>query len=194
MDGRHARRERGERAVINAMFALLEEGTLSPSIEEVGARAGVSVATIFRNYGNLDALARQADRLFVERFGELFLIPQIGEGDLSERIAGFCDARLGLYEAIWPFVRFMTLRSAKHPEAAENLERLREVLADQVRRQFQSELRCFGQAESQDLSATIDTLTSPEAWALMRAPHARTRRQIKRAWGTALSSLLAASA
>lgn len=193
MDGRHARRERGERAVINAMFELLEEGRLSPSVEEVGARAGVSVATIFRNYGNLDALAQHADRLFVERFGGLFLIPQAGEGSLAQRISRFCDARLDLYEAIWPFVRFMTVRGSKHAEAAENLVRLREALADQVRRQFKTELRSVGQAESIDLTATIDALTSPESWALMQAPHSRTRRQIKRAWTTALSSLIAAS-
>jgi AcrR family transcriptional regulator len=192
MDGRHARRERGQRAVINAMFELLQEGRLSPSVEEVGARAGVSVATIFRNHGNVDELARHAVALFEERFGKLFQIPQIGEGSLGERIACFCDARLDLYETIWPYVRFMTVRSVKHPEAAENLDRVREVLANQVRRQFEAELSSVGHAGSLDLAATIDALTSPESWSLMQSPHSRTRRQIKRAWRKALTGLFVA--
>ena len=193
MDGRHARRERGQRAVVNAMFELLGEANLSPSIEEVGARAGVSVATIFRNHGSLDELAQHAVALFEERFGKLFLIPKIGEGPLLQRVTRFCDVRLDLYEAIWPFVRFMTMRAVKHPEAAENLRRIREVLADQVYRQFESELRSVAVAESRNLAAAIDALTSPESWALMQSPHTRTRRQIKRAWSTTLSGLLAAS-
>ena len=133
MDGRHARRERGQRAVVNAMFELLQEGKLSPSVEEVGARAGVSVATIFRNHGNLDELSRHAVNLFGERFGALFLIPQIGEGPLDQRIARFCDARLDLYGQIWPLLRFVTVRAAKHSEAADNLDRIRQILAFRTR-------------------------------------------------------------
>jgi AcrR family transcriptional regulator len=192
MDGRNARRERGQRAVVNAMFELIQEGNLSPSVDQVAARAGISVATIFRNHGNVDELSRDAARLFEERFGRLFLIPQIGVGSLDQRIARFCDERLDLYETIWPYLQFMMVRAAEHEEAKENLHRVRDVLADQVRRQFQTELRAVGKAESLDLAATIDALTSPESWALMQALHSRTRRQIKRAWTSAFSSLLSA--
>ena len=190
MDGRHARRERGERAVINALFELLEEGNLAPAVEEVGARAGVSVATIFRNHGNLDELARHAAALFGERFGALFRIHQIGQGPLPERIARFCDARLRLFDATWPLVRFMKYRAVKHPEAAENLERLRAALATQVQRQFAPELRRLAPAEAQDVAALLDTLSAPEAWALMQSAHGRSPRQIKRAWSRALNDLL----
>lgn len=192
MDGRHARRERGQRAVVNAMFELLSEGNLSPSVEEVGARADVSVATIFRNHGSIDELAQHAVRLFEERFGRLFLIPQIGEGSLLQRITRFCDARLNLFEEIWPFLRVMTIRAVKHAEAAENLGRIRVVLAKQVDRQFETELNSLGRAESRNLAASIDALTSPESWTLMQSPHSRTRSQIKRAWSRTLLRLLAA--
>lgn len=190
MDGRHARRERGQQAVLNAIFELIEEGRLMPSVEEVGARAGVSVATIFRNYGSLDELARQLNALFRERYGELFLLPHPGEGALDIRIAALCEVRLRLYEAIWPFVRFMTRRAAKHADAAENLKRIREVLAAQVQRQFAPELRHLSQAESADRRAVIDSLTSPESWALMQETHDRSRRQLKRAWTVAVTALL----
>jgi AcrR family transcriptional regulator len=190
MDGRHARRERGQRAVINALFELIQEGNLSPSVEEVGARAGVSVATIFRNYGSLDEIGRQLVELFEERFGALFIIPRIGDGPLNERIARFCDARLNLYETTWPFISFMTVRSRKHKDAAGNLQRVREILNKQIRRHFALELGSLGQAEAMDLAATIDAFASPESWALMQASHDRTRRQIKRAWSAALLALL----
>ncbi|MEM1436687.1 MAG: hypothetical protein AAGG11_21740 [Pseudomonadota bacterium] len=190
MDGRHARRERGQRAVIDAVFELIQEGDLSPSVEAVGARAGVSVATIFRNYGSLDELGRQLMLRFRERFGSLFLIPELGEGALDQRIGRYCDARLDLYEAIWPFVRFMTMRAPRQPEAAANLDRLRDVLGNQVRRHFKAELSVCGQAESQDLATVIDALTAPESWSLMQVNGSRSRRQIKRAWTSALSSLL----
>ena len=193
MDGRHARRERGQQAVIDAVFELIQEGNLAPSVEEVGARAGISVATIFRNYGTLDELARQLTMLFRERFGELFIIPQAGEGPLSERISQFCDARIVLYEAIWPFVRFMTVRAAKHTEAIENLGLIREILVHQVHQQFKAEMSDVSHTESLNLVASIDALTSPESWALLQNPHTRTTKQIKRIWSKSITSLLTGS-
>ncbi len=191
MDGRHARRQRSQQAVLNAIFELIEEGRLTPTVEEVGARAGVSVPTIFRNYGSLDELARQLQEAFRERFGELFLLPHPGEGRLDQRISELCDVRLRLFEAIWPFLQFMSRRAAAHPDAAENLGRIRGLLAAQIKRQFAPELRALSQAEASDRRAAIDALTSPESWALMQDEHGRSRRQVKRAWTHALTRWLA---
>ena len=191
MDGRHARRERGQQAVMNAVFELIQEGNLRPSVEQVGARAEVSVATIFRNYGSLDELSRHLHALFEERFAGLFVIPQLGEGDRELRVNQFCEARLSLYEAIWPFIRFMTIRIDEHPHAAKNLSQIRDVLAKQTKQQFKSELRQTGLARAQSLAASIDSLSSPESWALMQETHARSRTQIKRAWSSAMLTLLA---
>lgn len=193
MDGRHARRERGQQAVMNAIFELIQEGNLMPSVEQVGARAEVSVATIFRYYGSLDELSRHLHALFEERFSGLFVIPQQGEGTQEKRVTRFCDARLNLYEAIWPFIRFMAIRITEHPHAAKNLQRIRDILAKQAKEQFKPELRQTGAAGAQNLTASIDALTSPESWALMQEAHARSKAQIKRAWTSALLALLAST-
>lgn len=190
MDGRHARRERGQRAVINAVFELIQEGNLTPSVEQVGARAQVSVATIFRNYGSLQELGRSLHVLFQERFAEYFLIPQIGTGPLDQRITRFCDARIKLHEAIWPFMRFMNVHIAEHQDGSKHLQRIRETLARQVKQQFNTELRHEGSVGAQNLAASIDALTSPESWALMQVPHSRSNGQIRRSWINALSALL----
>ena len=62
IDGRRARRERGRSAVIDAAFALAEEGKIPLTTELVAERSGVSAASIFRYFDGLDDLQYQAYR------------------------------------------------------------------------------------------------------------------------------------
>jgi len=190
IDGRTARRERGRIAVLDAMVGLVQEGHLPPTAEQVASRAGVSVASLFRYFDDLDDLQRQMIARFLGRYADLFDVPSYGRGPLDRRARGFARARVGLYVAIAPFARLTRARSLERPTIAAGLHEMRGRLAGQVHAHFAPELGALGRARGEDAAGCIVALTSFEAWDLLRNDVGRTDRQIERAWTTATRSLL----
>ncbi len=66
----------------------------------------------------------------------------------------------------------------------------RSLLAEQVRTQFAPELAAATPSGAADIVALVDSLTSPEAWEIMRTAHGRSRRQIGRAWAQGVDGVL----
>ncbi|HWD26353.1 MAG TPA: hypothetical protein VG387_04260 [Rhizomicrobium sp.] len=62
-DGRHKRSETSRRAIVAAMLALVREGNVSPSAEEVAARGKVGLRTVFRLFENMESLYREMNAL-----------------------------------------------------------------------------------------------------------------------------------
>ncbi len=191
VDGRRARRARNRGAVVDAVFALIEEDEATPSVEAIARRAGVSVSSIFRYFENLDDLHQQTIEHHFARVAPLFDVPGLGEGERTERIARWVDARLDLYEAIAPVARVARARALDAPAIARSLAAARAQMAGQARTHLAPELATRTPARADDLVGLVDTLTSFEAWDLLVAVHGRTRAQIRRAWTTALDALTA---
>ncbi len=189
-DGRRVRRERNRTAVVDAMFALLQEGHLPPSADQIAERAGVSVSSVFRYFDDLDDLQRQTIDRYFERFAPLFTIPDLGQGPRDARIARYVEARLTLYEATEPIARMARFRAVEQGMIAQSLADTRAALAGQVRTHFAPELAGMTRAEGDDLVALVDSLTAFEAWDLLHADHRRSRTQIRRAWTRGLARLL----
>ena len=189
VDGRRARRERGRAAVIDAMFELMDEGHLPPSVDVIAERSGVSVSSLFRYFESLDDLERETIERHFDRISPLFEIPSVGEGPLERRIATFVDSRLGLYEVISGTARMARIRAGAQPAIATALRRVRGMWLDQVRRQFAPELATLTPSRADDLTALIDSLTSFESWDLLRDAHGRSPSQIRRAWTRGLELL-----
>jgi AcrR family transcriptional regulator len=190
IDGRRARRERGRRAVTDAMIELVAEGHSPPTVEQVAARAGVSVASLFRYFETLDELRHETTRRYVERYSQLFEIPDIGAGPLDMRIGRLVDARHELYETIEPMARFVRRQAPVVPDMNDTLHRTRSTMAEQIRRHFETELGAMTAARRDDLVAVISTLTSFESWAQLGDDHDRSPIQIRRAWVQTLRCLL----
>jgi AcrR family transcriptional regulator len=191
VDGRRARRERGRLAVTNAMIDLVFEGHAPPTADAVADRAGVSVASLFRYFETLDDLREQATALYFERYADLFEVSAVGVGSLDERIATFVTARVAQHESTSPMARLMRWRAFEISELDATLRRLRATQSDQVRLHFRDELTLLTRAASDDLVATIASITSFESWDQFRHDHGRTPAQIHRAWATTLHRILA---
>lgn len=189
-DGRRARRERNRTAVIDALFALLQEDGRMPTVEEVATRAEVSVSSVFRYFDSLDDLHEETIARYFERFAPLFELPT-GGADRDARIASLVEARLDLYEAIAPIARMARTRAADQPRFARSLAETRRSLADQVRRHLAPDLVGLARAEADDRAALVDALTAFEAWDLLGGVHGRSRRRIARAWTAGIAALLA---
>ncbi|MFT3852265.1 MAG: TetR/AcrR family transcriptional regulator [Ilumatobacteraceae bacterium] len=190
-DGRRARRERGRLAVTDAMIDLVLDGQ-TPDVELLTDRAGVSEATLYRYFDNLDELRHATMGRFLVRYGSLFKMPACGEGPLDERIDRFVAARLRLLDRTEPMARFTRMRMAVVPELAAELRQLRTMLASQVRRHFAAELDPLTPARRDDVVAVICTLTSFESWLQLRDDHGRGPTQIRRALISTLRCLLVA--
>lgn len=189
VDGRRARRERNRAAVIDAMFELLREGRMPPTVEEVAARAAVSVSSVFRYFDGLDDLYGETVGRYFDRFAPLFEVPAVPGGTRADRIAALVDARLELYETIAPIGRMARIRAASEPTIAATLLDIRHRFARQVRQHLAADLAPL--AEADDRAALVDALTSFEAWDLLRATHGRSRASVRRAWLTGIDRLLA---
>jgi TetR/AcrR family transcriptional regulator, regulator of autoinduction and epiphytic fitness len=190
VDGRRARRERGRIAVIDAVFALMQEGKVPPSVELVAERSGVSPASIFRYFQGVDDLQFQTYQRFRERFEPL--VRATPDGDLAIRTASFVASRLDLYERAGAIMAVGRLRALEHEPLVQAAAQMREVLADQVRSTFGAETAGATPARSADLVAVVDAITSLESWDVMRKTHSRSRAQIARSWERGIAALITA--
>lgn len=55
-DGRRLRSHASRERIINAVIALIDESRHPPSAEDVAARAGVGLRSVFRHFGDMDTL------------------------------------------------------------------------------------------------------------------------------------------
>jgi AcrR family transcriptional regulator len=192
-DGRRARRERGRLAAIDATFELILEGKFRPSAEEIAERAGVSTASVFRYFdGTGDAQQQALDR-FVERFMPLLDVDEeLVAGRRDERIARLVCARLDFYERAGALLAAGRAHLHDGVSFVEARDRMRTARADQVRFLFAAELAEATPARAADLVSTVDTLTSPETWDLLREHHGRSRGQIRTSWVRNLTAVVVA--
>ncbi len=191
VDGRRARRERSRLAIIDAVFALVRDGKVPPTAEDVAERAGVSVSSVFRNFDGLDDMQREAFDVFQERYALLFEPTTTSTMSRADRVAAHVRARLELYATAGPMMQIARQRALDYLPMAEGVGRSRSKLADQTREHFRQETTALTPAEAANLLSVIDSMTSPDAYQVMGAANGRSHRQIGRAWTTALNALLA---
>lgn len=192
MDGRTARRERGRAAVIDAVFELLSEGQIPPEINDLAARSGVSVSSIFRYFDGMVDVQFQAMDRFQERFVHLFILEGRATGPLDDRIHVFVDARLAMLNEVAPILEVARLRALEHELFVAGNQRISGRLRDQVLHQFNLELHDLTPANSAALAAAVDSFTSPESWGVLMKAHDRSHRQIRQTWIKGLAGLFAA--
>ncbi len=105
VDGRHARRDRNRRRVLDAIIELIEEGDPQPTVAVIADRSGMSHRSVFRYFDDFDALFSEATKMAYERFSDLYRIHSFARGMLEQRIESIVEQRLALFGAIAPLVR-----------------------------------------------------------------------------------------
>lgn len=175
--------------MIDAVFSLVQDGKVPPSVDDVAERAGVSVSSIFRNFDGLADLQRQALDNFQPRFEHLFVVDD-ADRPRTQRIQTHVGARVDLLAAAGGLLRVARARALDHTSILEGVARLRCRFADQTRLRFALEIKRLSPAEAANLCALIDATTSPDAFDVMSSAHSRNPRQISKTWITALDALL----
>jgi len=190
-DGRKARRERSRNAVIEAAFALIHDGKVPPTADQVAERSGVSVSSIFRMFDGLDDMRSHAIERFRVEYEHLLVTDFDERTDRDVRAAQFVRSRVGLYGAAGPLMRLARQRALEHVRIAESVDEQRVMLAAQAHSCWRPEARDLTPTEAANLVALVDATTSPEAFDVLAAAHARTPRQVERTWRRSVLALLA---
>ncbi len=174
---------------IDAFIDLVLEGNLPPTTEQVAERAGISMATLFRYFETLDVMRRDAAVRTLERF-PLLHVSDVGEGPLRERVERFAATRVALWEKVHLLAQLQRSIVLQDPGAAEMVDFVRGVMADEVRKHFAPELQGLTSAQRDDAVALVASLTSVESWEQFRNTYGRSPLQTRRAWAQAIHAIL----
>lgn len=97
VDGRRLRTERSRKAILDAVWSLMEEGHLVPTAQLIAERAGVGIRSFFRHFPDMETLFSVADNEIRESAEALF-VGGDREGSLQERILHAVERRAHGYE------------------------------------------------------------------------------------------------
>jgi AcrR family transcriptional regulator len=160
-DGRVLRGARNRAAIVDALAALVKEGELVPTAEQVAQRAGVGTRTVFRHFEDMDSLFSLVSERVEAEYGAIAADPF--EGPLEKRIGEMVQRRSALFERIAPFKRSANVQRRSSAFLQANHKRT-------VKRQRAWLLRALPELERADpaLLEAIDLVTSIEAWDRLR--------------------------
>ena len=185
-DGRVQRGERNRDAIVEAMFALVGEGTLQPTAEQVAARAGVGLRSVFRHFRDMESLyAALNARLRHE--AEPIVAAGEPSGSAASRARAMVQRRARLFEHIAPYKR------------SANLARQRSVFLNDTHRALVGELRAhlarwlpeLGEAP-RAVADALEQATSFEAWERLRGDQGLSAARAREAMEVAVLALLRA--
>ena len=102
VDGRIVRGRNNRRRIVAAMLDLVRAGSISPSAEEVAARAGVGLRTVFRHFDDMDSLYREMAEAMRNELQPIVAAP-FASRDWKGRLGEMVDRRAQLFERAMPF-------------------------------------------------------------------------------------------
>jgi AcrR family transcriptional regulator len=191
IDGRRARRDRNRETVVDAILSLYQEGNVSPSLDEIADRSGVSHRSVFRYFQDLEELYRVAierHHAMLEPFLQFDAEPA---GDRAGRIEQFVDHRFDLYERVAPVARVGRMHALRSDVLMDNLTRNRSRLRRQARAHFRADLDALPTEEADALTNAMTMVLTFEAIETLRFHQRLSKSSTRAALVAALSRLLA---
>ena len=98
-DGRIQRSERSRQLIIDALLALINEGVLTPTAQQVADRASVAIRTVFRHFDDMEALYAEVDATIRPVYEGMFLDVD-RTGSLAERVLHAVECHADAYEQL----------------------------------------------------------------------------------------------
>ncbi|MFT6763814.1 MAG: AcrR family transcriptional regulator [Candidatus Aldehydirespiratoraceae bacterium] len=146
-DGRSLRRARNRASVLDAVIEIFESGDLSPSVDDVAERAGVSNRSVYRYFEHRDHLIRAAVTYAMRRVVPEVTLEQVGVGSFEERVERFVDHRLRMYEQLAPITRAAKLAAMSEPIIGEEFAAGRLILRQSFLDHFAEEFEPLGPSD-----------------------------------------------
>lgn len=185
VDGRVRRGAQNRGRILDAVYALVGEGELQPTAEQVARRAGVGERTVFRHFEDMDTLHAELNARLRNEIQPILDEPPV-VGSRGERVRGLVAKRSRLYESILPYHRSAVVQ---RPDSAY----LQRAHAENVRALREDMVRALGPELPEGDGPLLDALelvASIEAWDRLRLEQRLGRDRAGRAMETALLALL----
>ena len=130
LDGRRQRSQRSRERLLDAVEAVIAaDGVISP--EQIATKAGVSLSTLFRHFGDMEGLAAEMRTRASTRVDPL-LTGRDFVGDRATRVRELVRRRTAAFEAIAPLQRAALRQPLRTPGARAAQQRLETLLRDQL--------------------------------------------------------------
>ena len=118
-DGRRQRSERSQTAIIEAALALMDEGALVPTAQQIADRAGVGIRSFFRHFADMDSLFLAADEMLISSYEALFEVDD-RSGRLASRVARAVDLYGNAFDKLRPIILCTQAQLWRSPKLREN--------------------------------------------------------------------------
>lgn len=118
-DGRRQRSERSQTAIIEAALALMEEGTLVPTAQQIADRAGVGIRSFFRHFADMDSLFLAADEMLLDSYEALFQVAD-RDGSLSNRVSRAVELYGNAFDSLMQLILCTQALLWRFPKLKEN--------------------------------------------------------------------------
>jgi AcrR family transcriptional regulator len=162
-DGRRRRSLDSRERIVRAMLDLVRGGEVSPSAEQVAARAGVGLRSVFRHFRDMDSLYREMSQVTEAEIRSTFDVP-FTAADWRGRLVELVRRRAAIFERIAPFIRASDANRHRSPSLGADKARMAGAFRERLERLLPARIL----ADGERLEA-LDLLLSYESWARLRA-------------------------
>lgn len=161
-DGRRRRSQDSRLRIVRAMLELVEAGDPAPGAEQVAARAGVGLRTVFRHFADMDSLYREMSAV-IEAEVRAQIERPFTATELGGRILELIDRRSSIYERIAPYRRAADALRHRSPflaaDHARFVDAARNILRQELPQEFAGDRLTF---------EALDLVLSFESWSRLR--------------------------
>jgi AcrR family transcriptional regulator len=161
-DGRRLRSQDSRKRIVQAMLELIHGGEVSPSAEQVAARAGVGLRTVFRHFKDMDSLYAEMSVVIEAELRSVLDQPFVAE-DWRGRVVEVVARRSTAFERIGPFKRASLVHRHRSAFLEANHVRLVESMREILRMLVPPEV-----VRDPLRFEALDLLLSFESWSRLR--------------------------
>lgn len=169
------------------MYALVGEGVLQPTAQEIAARAGVALRSVFRHFSDIDSLFASLDARVRQEALPLVREPHASD-PLPTRMRDLIRQRAVLFDRIAPYKRSGDL----HRGRSAFVRSQQSLLVRELRERLLRWLPELARLEP-DLLEAVDLAMSFEAWVRLRTDQRLSRVRATAIIERTVTALLASS-
>lgn len=162
VDGRRTRGQANKRSIVSALVDLIRDGVVAPTAEQVAARAGVGLRSVFRHFDDMETLYRE----IASELDQLVLplvYKRLKSTDWQARLAESIELRALVFESLMPF----HIASEVHREESPFLN-ARQVHAAKIQRELLEHLLPKEIVAEKARFEAINLMLSLDAWLRLR--------------------------
>lgn len=185
-----SRSDKSKRKLATALLSLIEEGVLSPTVDQLAERAGVSRRLVFHHFESMDYIYAEAIYLHGRRLLADYA-PADPDQPFEARLEAFCRSRAALLERITPVRQSALLRCHESEVVRRGVELGQFLLRLDVIRVFGRELQLDEDPHARELRASALAMSASwSSWRSLRQEQGLSVQAASAAMAFAMSRIL----